>query len=115
MPDDGHRARVATPNDAEGVGAFFKQSYPTLMKSAYDDALLAPALALMTKANPALLDCGTYYVAESESGTIVGCGGWTIERPGDDVVQPELGHILALRYASGLDKARYRSSDLRYV
>ena len=47
----------------------------------------------MTKANPKLLESGTYYVAESKDGDIVGCGGWTIERPGDEVIEPGVGHI----------------------
>jgi len=55
--------------------------------------MLAPALKLITQANPGLLASGTYYVAESEQGSIVGCGGWTHARPGDGVVEPKLGHI----------------------
>jgi N-acetylglutamate synthase-like GNAT family acetyltransferase len=63
------------------------------MKAAYDADTLAPALKLMTRANPALVSSGTYYVAESENGTLVGCGGWTREHPGDDVVTEGIGHI----------------------
>jgi len=63
------------------------------MASAYDPVVLAPALKLMTRANPTLLASGTYYVAESTSGLIVGCGGWTWERPGTTIVEPALGHI----------------------
>jgi N-acetylglutamate synthase-like GNAT family acetyltransferase len=63
------------------------------MRSAYDDDVLAPALELMTKANPSLLASGTYYVAELATGSLVGCGGWTPERPGTKSVEPGLGHI----------------------
>lgn len=63
------------------------------MKSAYDEEVLAPALELMTQANPSLLSSGTYYVAELTSGLLVGCGGWTPERPGTKSVEPGLGHL----------------------
>jgi N-acetylglutamate synthase-like GNAT family acetyltransferase len=55
--------------------------------------MLAPALELMTRANPALLSSGTYYVAESQGGILVGCGGWTREQPGDGNTKEGIGHI----------------------
>jgi N-acetylglutamate synthase-like GNAT family acetyltransferase len=85
--------RVARPDDLKPVDELLKASYPALMASAYDPGLLAPALKLMTRANPTLLISGTYYVAESASGLIVGCGGWTRERPGTTTVESSLGHI----------------------
>ena len=85
--------RVARADDLKPVDELLKASYPALMASAYDPEVLAPALELMTRANPALLASGTYYVAESTSGLIVGCGGWTRERPGTTIVEPALGHI----------------------
>jgi N-acetylglutamate synthase-like GNAT family acetyltransferase len=83
---------MATPEDAEGVGKLLQASYPELMAAAYDRQSLAPVLELVTRANPALLSCGTYYVAES-AGLLVGCGGWTPERPGTKLVEPGLGHL----------------------
>jgi ribosomal protein S18 acetylase RimI-like enzyme len=47
----------------------------------------------MTKASPSLLGSGTYYVAELSTGFVVGCGGWTAERPGSGTVEPHVGHI----------------------
>lgn len=85
--------RVATPQDAEAVSGLLRTSYPKLMRSTYGDDVLAPALELMTKANPSLLNSGTYYVAELVTGSLVGCGGWTPERPGTKSVEPGLGHI----------------------
>lgn len=69
------RIRVATLYDAEGVSALLAASYPVFMKDAYDADVLKPAIALMTRAQPALLESGTFYVAETDSGQIVGCGG----------------------------------------
>ena len=85
--------RVATSADAERVGALLEASYPPLMATAYDERALAPALKLMTKANPSLLISGTYYVAESSDNFVVGCGGWTLERPGTAVTEAGLAHI----------------------
>jgi N-acetylglutamate synthase-like GNAT family acetyltransferase len=63
------------------------------MASAYDEEVLAPALKLMTRANPTLLGSGTYYVAKLATGLLVGCGGWTRERPGTSTVEPLLAHV----------------------
>ena len=68
-------------------------SYPALMSSSYDADTLADGLSVMTKANPALLSSRTYYVAESGERAIVGCGGWSLERPGTTEVEPGLAHI----------------------
>lgn len=73
--------RIATPDDAESVEAVLKASYPRLMASDYEPAVLEAALKLITRANPGLLASGTYYVAQTRDGTVVGCGGWTRNRP----------------------------------
>ena len=85
--------RVATPNDAERVRRLLEASYPPLMASAYDERMLAPALKVMTKPNPSLLASGTFYLAESSDHGVVGCGGWTHERPGTTLAEPRLAHI----------------------
>jgi N-acetylglutamate synthase-like GNAT family acetyltransferase len=88
-----YEIRVATLGDAEAVGRLLQASYPQLMASSYDEDLLIPALKLMTKANPSLLSSGTYYLAERSTGELVGCGGWTVERPGSGSVEPGVGHV----------------------
>jgi GNAT superfamily N-acetyltransferase len=85
--------RVASLEDAAAVDRLLQVSYPKLMASSYDMESLAPALKLITKANPALLRSGTYYVAELPTGLVVGCGGWTLERPGTGTVEPNVGHV----------------------
>ena len=75
------------------MSGLLEASYPTLMPPGYDAAVLAAALPLMTRANPALLSSGTYFLAESVDGLTVGCGGWTRERPGSGEVAPDLAHI----------------------
>jgi GNAT superfamily N-acetyltransferase len=85
--------RIARPEDAAAVDKLLQVSYPELMASSYDSKSLAPALKLMTRANASLLGSGTYYMAELSTGLVVGCGGWTLERPGTGTVEPHVGHI----------------------
>ena len=84
--------RVARPDDAAPVERVLQASYPALMAAAYEVALLARALPVMTRASPRLLASGTYFVAELD-GAIVGCGGWSHEKPGSSSVEPGIGHI----------------------
>ena len=92
MTSDPLTIRVATPGDAGAVGALLRESYPVLMRPAYGEALSA-VLDVMVRANPDLLASGSYYVAESERGCVVGAGGWTRERPGDGAVEPAHAHL----------------------
>lgn len=85
--------RTATPQDEAAVTALLNASYPELMGPAYDPDTLAAALPLMTQANPSLMASGTYYLAQTETGKIVGCGGWTRERPGIKDIEPGVAHI----------------------
>lgn len=85
--------RVATPADAARVTALLEASYPPLMAEGYEEAHLAVALPIMTRANPALLSSGTYYVAEAARERIVGCGGWSWERPGTGEIADGLAHV----------------------
>ena len=85
--------RVATPADAEGVAALLSASYTVLMRGAYDRAVLAAALPVMTRANAELLCSGTYFVAVAADGTTIGCGGISAVRPGTADAEPGVGHI----------------------
>ena len=85
--------RIAKPTDAEGVSSVLAASYSSLLVAYYDSELLVKALPDITKANPALLACGTYYVAEREAGHVVGCGGWTAESPGSGQITQGEAHV----------------------
>lgn len=76
-----HSIRVARPEDFEALSSLLLASYSTLLAGHYDHDLLETALPFMTRANPALLASGTYYVAESGN-DVIGCGGWSAGRPG---------------------------------
>ena len=62
--------RIATPKDSDAVSALLVASYSTLLAPCYNSDMLAGALPHMTKANPTLLACGTYYVADTEPGNL---------------------------------------------
>ncbi|MCW9034697.1 MAG: GNAT family N-acetyltransferase [Rhodospirillales bacterium] len=85
--------RVATSQDEAAVTGLLKASYSQLMPASYDEAILKKLLPLITQANSKLLASGTYFIAQNNEGLAVGCGGWTLERPGAGNITPELGHI----------------------
>ena len=85
--------RPAQPHDRAGIDAMLARSYPPLLAPAYDPELLAATLPAMIRAQPKLLECPTWFVAVDESGELLGCGGWTRERPGTGEVEAGLGHV----------------------
>ncbi len=91
MPDTA--IRPATLDDTDAVGEVLSRSYPALLAPHYDADLLSQALPLLTRANPRLIASGTYYVAAEEGGRLLGCGGWTRERPGTGEIVAGLGHL----------------------
>jgi N-acetylglutamate synthase-like GNAT family acetyltransferase len=85
--------RTATPVDSDAVSVLLETSYSLLLGGHYDSRTLELALPYMVKANPTLLTSGTYYVQEVRPGTIVGCGGWTREKPGSNEIVEGEAHI----------------------
>lgn len=85
--------RNASLEDGDGITTLLGMSYPTLMHGSYEDSILNTALPMMTVAQPVLLRSDSYYVAETATGTFVGCGGWTKERPGDSEILAGVAHI----------------------
>ena len=71
--------RASRSDDLAAVDALLARSYPKLLKADYPPSVLVTALPLISRAQPALLASGTYYVAELD-GQIVGAGGWTHDR-----------------------------------
>ena len=91
MRDD-HAVRTAGPGDRDAIETLLEASYYALFKSGYDQATLDAALPIITRANPALLSSGRFYM--TEAGTFAtGCGGWSVERPGTGEIESGLGHI----------------------
>jgi predicted N-acetyltransferase YhbS len=85
--------RISQPTDFDAVGALLVASYTKLLSSGYRSEILRRALPHITRPKPELLACGTYYVAETDQGKVVGCGGWTMEEPGSGKVVEGEAHI----------------------
>lgn len=88
-----YNVRLSAPSDAEAVSALLAASYSTLLASHYKKELLDRALPFMTKANPTLLASGAFYVAQSNHGELIGCGGWSLEHPGTAKIVRGEAHI----------------------
>jgi GNAT superfamily N-acetyltransferase len=85
--------RPALLRDRDGIDDMLSRSYPPLLAPAYAAELLTAAWPAMTRANPKLLERETWFVAIAEDELVVGCGGWTPERPGTGEREPGLGHV----------------------
>jgi hypothetical protein len=72
--------RCATGRDFDAIDAMLARSCYKLLKNDYPPSVMVTAVPLISRANPALVRSGTYYVAETSDGQIIGAGGW-IRRP----------------------------------
>ncbi len=79
--------RPSTIADLTAIDTLLQSTYPRLLRADYPPSVLVTALPAMIRAQPRLLKCGTYYVAE-EDGVIRGAGGWT-----PDQKRRHRGHI----------------------
>ena len=68
--------RTATPADTGAVDALLQRSYPRLLKADYAPSVLVAAIPDISRAQPALMASGTYYLA-MEEGAVLGAGGFT--------------------------------------
>ncbi len=87
------QVRTSTETDSAAVTALLQKSYAALLQDAYHADVLENALPLITKARPELLISGSYYVAEDDSGRIIGAGGWTKQSPTGQNEAPGNGNI----------------------
>ncbi|ROU03448.1 GNAT family N-acetyltransferase [Histidinibacterium lentulum] len=85
--------RPATRGDLAALDALLARSYPRLLKADYPPSVLVTALPLISRANPALLGTGTYFVAEDATGTLLGAGGWTRGRPAPGQARQRRGNV----------------------
>ena len=74
---NGFTVRRSVAADLSALDALFARTYPKLLKPDYPPSVLVLALPLISRAQPGLVRSGTFYVAESARGTILGAGGWT--------------------------------------
>ncbi len=84
--------RPTTRRDIAAVDALLATSYPVLLKGDYAPSVLVTALPLISRAQPKLVTCGTYY-GVFEGDELVGAGGWTLDAPGGATRRAKVGHI----------------------
>ncbi|WP_298292971.1 GNAT family N-acetyltransferase [uncultured Litoreibacter sp.] len=84
--------RPTTRRDIAAVDALLAASYPVLLKADYPPSVLVTALPLISRAQPKLVTCGTYY-GVFEGQTLVGAGGWTMAAPGGAQSRAKAAHI----------------------
>ena len=85
--------RIANTSDASAVSSVLAASYPASMADHYDPIVLSELMPRMIVANPRLLASGRYYLAVSQDSAVVGCGGWSEQRPGTGEIVGGLAHI----------------------
>jgi GNAT superfamily N-acetyltransferase len=69
--------RLAHPADIPTLRALIESSVLGLQANDYSPDQLKQALKTVYGVDTQLIVDGTYFVAETEEGTIVGCGGWS--------------------------------------
>jgi len=84
--------RIATRADVAAVDALLARAYPRLLKADYAPSMLVMALPLISRAQPGLVACGSYFVVE-EAGAVIGAGGWTAPAPGRGGTRAGVGNI----------------------
>jgi len=110
------KIRLSQPDDADAVERVLRASYPQLMAPAYEADLLKRALPFLIKANLHLLASKSYYLAEA-GGEPVGCGGWSLEKPGTKTHEFGVAHIrhfatVADWIGRGIGRAIYERCEL---
>lgn len=83
--------RLARPSDLAAVDRLLSRNYPRLLAADYPPSTLVTALPIISRARPELLASRRYYVVETESGSIVGAGGWSLQDPAQGSVGGGIG------------------------
>lgn len=85
--------RAGRAEDVTSVDVLLSRAFPQLLKADYPPSVMVTAVPLMSRAQPGLVTCGTYYVAETTEGFIVGAGGWTLRDPSSGQADGRTGNI----------------------
>lgn len=93
--------RVARISDAHDITELLRASYGTAFTEHYDASVLAATLPAVTVANAALLMSGTFYVAATDDGRVVGAGGWAPRPPTGEQTAEHVGHLRHFAVAPG--------------
>jgi GNAT superfamily N-acetyltransferase len=69
--------RKATPEDVAAIADVIAGSVRSLAKGIYDERQIELSIRTVFGVDDQLIADGTYFVAESDTGQIAGCGGWS--------------------------------------
>ena len=84
--------RAAIKRDISAIDGLLARAYPRLLKPDYPPSIPVMALPKISRAQPEMVTCGTYYVVE-EDGVLLGAGGWTATAPGKGGLTRGVGHV----------------------
>lgn len=84
--------RPATKQDIAAVDRLLARAYPRLLRHDYTPSMQILAMPRISRAQPELVTCGTFYLVEEE-GELRGAGGWTMQAPGGGAIIRGVGHI----------------------
>lgn len=85
--------RPSRQADSDAVDELLNASYADLLQTSYDEDVLRLALPIITRSQTDLLTSGRYYLAETNDGSVIASGGWSVARPGTGETEPGLAHI----------------------
>ncbi|MGQ0846469.1 MAG: GNAT family N-acetyltransferase [Sporichthyaceae bacterium] len=71
------RLRSAVPADAPAIATLMRESVAAIFPAFYDARQTASAEVYIAALDHSLISDGTYFVVETEDGTIAACGGWS--------------------------------------
>jgi hypothetical protein len=76
--------RPACLEDADALKSLLERCYGSLLVDFHTHEVLEKALPLICQPSTELMTCGTWYVVSHPTDPlrIVGCGGWTLRKPG---------------------------------
>ena len=85
--------RPAEKSDLTALDALFARSYPAILKADYPPSVLVTAIPRIARANPRLIESGSYFVVLDDAKSLVGAGGWTRSAPSGFDGALSTGHI----------------------
>ncbi|MEP5760122.1 MAG: GNAT family N-acetyltransferase [Litoreibacter sp.] len=91
------QVRATSNADFDAVDALLRASYPALLKADYSASILQAALPFISRAQPKLLACGTYYGIWTDEDGLVAAGGWTHDAPygaGQELDTAHIRHVV---------------------
>ncbi|AKF04567.1 GNAT family N-acetyltransferase [Sandaracinus amylolyticus] len=80
MPNDVPVLRVARTRELDALRALVARSWRALAARSYAPDVIEAALGVAIRVDPALVEDGTYFVAEID-GQLAACGGWSARVP----------------------------------